>query len=170
MTNKAIDNKQQQEEHESIHREIDHREIERLEQALIQSSERISDLNGELLYAHEGQQQETNRLQEAINDRDRWRQDFIAMTGERDSLQARVSELEGHLEAAPGLDQGVQTEEAEREAVVDEVPKQPSQPKDPKKLRYCNVCLKSVDKLSDNVGFYSPSKSSSLLISSIGQG
>lgn len=74
------------------------------------------------------------------------------MTEERNSLQKRAGRVESHVKAPPGLDKGMQTKEAEPETEVDKDPKQPNQPEDTR-LRYCNVCLKSVDKMSADVGF-----------------
>ena len=115
-------------------------------------------------------QQQIRDLQDAANERDRLQEDLIDLTEERDSFKDWASELEGRLKAASDLDEGAQTKrpEPEPETEVDEYPKQPSQTEAPKKLRYCNVCLKSVDKMSANVRLY-PSEPSPVLISAIGQ-
>ena len=44
-----------------------------------------------------------------------------------------------------------ETKDSESKTEMGEESKQPRRPEAPKKLRYCNVCLKSVDKLSANV-------------------
>lgn len=76
------------------------------------------------------------------------------ITQKRDSLQDRVVELERQLNAASRLDKTILTNGPEPETEVGEDPKQPSQLEAPKKLRYCDVCLKSVDKMSANVKLY----------------
>lgn len=73
------------------------------------------------------------------------------------------------MKAAPDFDERIQTRDADPQREVDEEPKQPNQPEHLEKLRYCNVCLKSVDKMSANVRLY-PAYSRSLLISVTGQG
>ncbi len=85
---------------------------------------------------------------------DKSEEDNVNITKERDSLKDQVVELERRLKAASRLDERVHMNDPEPESEVDEDPKQPSQPEAPKKLRYCNVCLKSVDKMSANVRLY----------------
>lgn len=111
---------------------------------------------------------EVARLQDAANERDRLQGDLTDITEQRDSLQNRVEELERQLEAASNPDEGTQTKGLEPETELDEDPEQSRQLEAPKKLRYCNICLKSVDKLSPNVSLF-PSNSRSLLKSAIGQ-
>lgn len=98
-------------------------------------------------------QQHVRHLQNDANERDRLQEALVAITEERDSLQDRAEELEGRLMTASGHDEGIERKEPEPETEMDEDPKQPRRTEAPKKLRYCNVCLKSVDKLSANVRF-----------------
>lgn len=100
-------------------------------------------------------QQQVSHLQHAANKRDRLQEDLLAITEERNSLQDRAEGLERRLKIALAPDEGIETKEQGPETEMDEEPKQPRQPEAPKKLRYCNVCLKSVDKLSVNVRFLS---------------
>lgn len=98
-------------------------------------------------------QHQVRDLQNDANERDRLQAALVAITEERDSLQDRAEKLEGRLMTASGHGEGIGTQELGPEIEVDEDPKQPRRPEAPKKLRYCNVCLKSVDKLSANVRF-----------------
>lgn len=98
-------------------------------------------------------QQHIRHLQDAANECDRLREGLATITEERNSLQDRVEELEGHLMTASGHDERTETKEPGPETEMGEESKQPRRPEAPKKLRYCNVCLKSVDKLSANVRF-----------------
>ena len=98
-------------------------------------------------------QQQVKNLQDDANERDRLQEALAAVTEERNSLQDRAEELEGRLMTASGLDEGTETKEPGPETDMDQDPKTPRRPEAPKKLRYCNVCLKSVDKLSANVRF-----------------
>ncbi|CAD6579170.1 MAG: hypothetical protein ASARMPRED_008980 [Alectoria sarmentosa] len=154
---------EQQEEHESIHHNNTESDMERdqlqaqirgLEETqekpdrLQEQAEKLEDIAKE----RDLLQQQIRDLQDAANERDRLQEDLIDLTEERDSFKDWASELEGRLKAASDLDEGAQTKrpEPEPETEVDEYPKQPSQTEAPKKLRYCNVCLKSVDKMSAN--------------------
>lgn len=96
-------------------------------------------------------QQQVRHLQDAAKERDRLQEHLVNIAEERDSLQDRAVELERLFQAASGPNEGMQTRDLGPETEVDEDPKQPSQPEARKKLRYCSVCLKSVDKLSANV-------------------
>lgn len=115
-------------------------------------------------------QQQVRHLQDAANERDRLQEELVDITEERNSFKERTVELEKRLKAASGPNEGTQTKVSEPETEidgegmhnkglgpeteVDEDPKQPSQPEAPKRLRYCNACLRSVDKLSANVRLY----------------
>ena len=112
-------------------------------------------------------QQQVSHLQAAVTERDRLQEDLLHITEERDSLQNQVLELERRLKVASGPDQGLQTEELEPETEVEENSKHPGQREAPKKLRYCNICLKSVDKFSAHVRLY-PCDSKPALISATG--
>ena len=127
----------------------------------------VSDLE-ETVTERDRLQQQVRNLQDAANERDRLQQDVMNTTRERDSFQERVMELERRLEAAPSFEGGMQTRGAAQATIVGEDPKQPNQHEAPKKLRYCNVCLKSVDKMSADVRLYL-SNSRSQLISATGQ-
>lgn len=96
-------------------------------------------------------QQQNRHLQDLANERDRLQEDLVSITEERDSFRDRAVELQRQLQDVSGLDEGKQAKEPEPGSEMDEDPKRSSQPEAPKKLRYCNVCLKSVDKLSANV-------------------
>ena len=113
-------------------------------------------------------QQQVRDLQDAANERDRLQQDLMDTTKERDSFQKRAVEIERRLEAAASFEGGMQTRGAAPATTAGEYPKQPNQPEAPKKLRYCNVCLKSVDKMSADVRLYL-TNSRSQLISATGQ-
>ena len=93
-------------------------------------------------------QQQVRHLQDAANERDRLHEDLVDITEERDSLQDRAVELERLLQVASGPNEGTKPEGLGPESEVD---KQPSRLEPPKKLRYCNVCLNSVNKLGANV-------------------
>ena len=82
------------------------------------------------------------------------KKDIVDITEKRDSLQDRVVELERQLNAASRVDKCKNTNGPEPETELGEDAKQPSQLEAPKKLRYCNVCLKSVDKMSANVRLF----------------
>ena len=112
-------------------------------------------------------QQEVRYLQDVAKERDQLQEDLVRMTEERNSLQKPAGGIKGRSKAAPGLDKGMQRKEAEPETEVEEDPKQQSQP-GASRLRYCNVCLKSVDKIRADVRLC-PSNSGSLLISAKGQ-
>ena len=113
-------------------------------------------------------QQQVKHLQDAAHERDRLQAELADITEERNSLQKRAAELEKRLKAAPNIDERTRTREADPQREVDEDPTQPNQPEALEKLRYCNICLKSVDKMSANVRLY-PAYSKSLLISVTGQ-
>ena len=111
-------------------------------------------------------QQELEALQGAVKERDQLQEEIVHVKEERDSLQKRTVEMESRLKATSDLHKGIHAKEAEPETEVDEDPKQPNPP-EVSRLRYCNVCLKSVDKMSANVRL-PPSISKSLLISATG--
>ena len=103
----------------------------------------------ELLLSNQLQQQ-LEALQGAINERDQMQKDVIHIKEERDSLQKWAAEMERSLKGAPGLDQSTQAKETGPETELDDNLKLPRTP-DASRLRYCNVCLKSVDKMSADV-------------------
>ena len=76
---------------------------------------------------------------------------------ERDMLKDWVVELERQLQATSSRDEGLQTSSRgpETQIEVEEDPESFNHLEGPKKLRYCNICLKSVDKLSDIVSLLS---------------
>ena len=123
-------------------------------------------------------QQQVRRLQDAVNERDRLQEELADIKEERDSFKERAMELERRLKAASGPDKVMQAKESEPETQIDDEGTQtdglgpetdvPSPSEAPKKLRYCNMCLKSVDKSSANVRLY-PAKQRSVLISATGQ-
>lgn len=189
----AADSKQQQEEHESIHRghEASEKESDWLQEVRglgktlekpDRSEEQTRSLE-DIAKERDQLQQQVRDLQNAANERDRLQKDLEDITKERDSFKACAVELERQLKATSGLDEGTQRKEPEPDTEIDgegsqmkepepeteadEDPKQPSQSEAPKRLQYCNVCLKSVDKWSANVSI-SPSKSRSVLISVTG--
>ena len=112
-----------------------------------QLQEKVRDLE------HTAYKNYANALEEQY-DLDKLQENIVDITKERDSLQNQVVVLESRLDAASRLDEGIHTNDPEPESEVDEDHKQPSQPETSKKLRYCNVCLKSVDKMSANVRLY----------------
>ena len=151
----ATDSKQQQEEHESMHRDNQETKDER-----DRLQEKVRDLEDTAM--SEQMKSFSNDLEDQYN--------LDKIIEERDSLQDQVVELERRLKAASRLDERIHTNDPEPESRVDEDPKQPSQPEALKKLRYCNVCLKSVDKMSANVRLFSLCcDSNSVLISATGQ-
>ena len=81
----------------------------------------------------------------------------MQLSSERDVLKDRVVELEGQLQATSSRDEGLQTNSRgpETQIEVEEDPESANQPKGPRKLLYCNICVKSVDKLSDTVSLFS---------------
>ena len=103
----------------------------------------------ELLISNQLQQQ-LEALQSAINERNQLQKDVVHIKEERDSLQKWAAEMERRLKAAPGLDQSTQAKEAGPETELDDNSKHSHTP-DASRLRYCNVCLKSVDKMSADV-------------------
>lgn len=108
-------------------------------------------------------QRHVRQLQDAATERDQLREDLATITEERYELQGRHDRLEIRLLALQDSDEEIETEESEPETEMREESKsgenksgeskQPRRPEAPKKLRYCNVCLKSVDKFSANVRF-----------------
>ena len=81
----------------------------------------------------------------------------MQVSTERDMLKERVVELEGQLQATSSHDEGLQTKSQgpETQVEVEEDPESVNHPKGPRKLLYCNICWKSVDKLSDTVSLFS---------------
>ena len=142
----AADNQQQQDEHESIHRDNTNIEEER-DQLL----EQVKDLE-DTVTERDRLQQQVNHLQDAANERDQLLENLKDITEERDSLQERSSELSRQLNAASGLDDRRRTKEPE--AQVDENPTETRKNEALSKLRYCNICLKSVNKMSANVRLF----------------
>ena len=80
----------------------------------------------------------------------------MQLSSERDMLKDRVVELEGQLQATSSRDEGLQTNSRgpETQIEVEEDPEPANQPKGPRKLLYCNMCWKSVDKLSEIVSLF----------------
>lgn len=119
----------------------------------------------------EGKTKECDQLQQEVkklqDERIQLQEQLVRMTAERNSLQKRAGGVEGRVKAVPSPDKGMQTKETEPVTEVDKDPKQPIQPEDTR-LWYCNICLKSVDKSSADVGLLS-SISRSLLIYTTGQ-
>ena len=95
-------------------------------------------------------QQQLEALQGAADERDQLQNDVVHIIEERNSLQERVAETERRLKAAPSLDQSIQTKEVGPETKLDDNSKHPNA-SEPLRLRYCNACLKSVDKMSADV-------------------
>ena len=112
--------------------------------------EKVSDLEGTVTERDRLEQQVTH-LQDVEKERDRLQENLVDLRAQRVSLEDRVVELERRLRLTSGLDKGPQTKGPEPETDADGDPKQPTLPEAPKKLRYCNACLKSVDKMSANV-------------------
>lgn len=112
-------------------------------------------------------QQQVGLLQDAEKERDSLQEGIVAITKERDSLKDRIVGLERRLEARSRPDEDARKTGPEPDVEVDEDPNQASQFGAPKKIRYCGVCLKSVDKLSANVSLH-PLISKSVLISATG--
>ena len=81
----------------------------------------------------------------------------MQVTTERDMLKDRVVELEVQLQSTSSRDEGLQSNSRgpETQIEVEDDPESVNHPKGPRKLRYCNICLKSVDKLSDTVSLFS---------------
>ena len=92
-------------------------------------------------------QQEVKSLRDAANEREQLRNDLNHMTEERNSWQKRAAETEKSSKAAPDLDEGMQTKEPTPGTAVAEDHRHPNPP-EASRLQYCNVCLKSVDKIS----------------------
>lgn len=129
-------------------------------------------------------QQQFRHLQDAVNERDRLQEELVDIKEERDSFKERAVELERRLKAISDPNKGMQAKALGPETEMDgegtrtkglgpetevgEDTKPRSQPEALKKLRYCNICLNSVDKLSANVRLY-PAKSKSVLILATGQ-
>ena len=111
-------------------------------------------------------QQQLEALQSAADERDQLQKDVIHIKEEHNSLQKRAAEMERRLNAAAGLDQSIQAEEVAPETELDNNSKHPNTP-EPFRLRYCNTCLKSVDKMSADVRLL-PFNPMSLLISAAG--
>ena len=111
-------------------------------------------------------QQQLEALQGAANERDQLQKDVVQIKEERDSLQKRAAEMERRSKAAPGLDQSIQAKEAGPETELDDNSNHPNT-LEASRLRYCNACLKSVDKMSADVRLlaFNPM---SLLISATG--
>lgn len=118
-----------------------------------QLQERVRDLE-DTATAREQLQQQT--LQKATNELNQRQEAFMQVKLDRDMLKDSVVELERQLQATSSRDEGLQTNARgpETQTEVEEDPESSSHPKGPKKLLYCNICLKSVDKLSDNVSLF----------------
>ena len=119
-----------------------------------QLHERVKDLE-DTVREHERLQQQT--LQEATNEQNQRQEVFMQFHSERDMLKDRIVELEKQLQATSSRDEGLQTNSRgpETQIEVEEDPESANHPKGPRKLLYCNICLKSVDKLSDTVSLFS---------------
>ena len=119
-----------------------------------QLQERVKDLEDTATERERSQQQ---TLQKATNEQNQRQGDFMQVQLERDVLKDRVVELEIQLQATSSRDEGLQTNSRapETQVEVEEDPEAVSHPKGPRRLQYCNICLKSVDKLSDTVSLFS---------------
>ena len=93
-------------------------------------------------------QQQIAQLQDSAKERDQMQTDLFNITEERRILQDRVQELERQLKASPNPSDGLQTKNVEPEKEKEENLNKSNQAEAPKRLSYCNICLKSVDKLS----------------------
>ena len=155
----VTDNEQQQKEHESFHRDNSKIEDERNQLLAL-----VEDTGTE----RDRLQQQVKHLQEAANERDRLVESLKDVTEERNSLQEQNSQLTKRLDAASDLNDRMRTKETEPETSVAENPTGPRESEAPSRLQYCNVCLKSVDKISANVRLY-PIYSRVFLISYTGQ-
>ena len=111
-------------------------------------------------------QQQLEALQGAADERDQLQNDVVQIAEERNLLQKRAAETERRLKAAPGLDQNIQAKEVGPETKLDDNSKHQNT-SEPSRLRYCNTCLKSVDKMSTDVRLL-PFNPMSLLISATG--
>ena len=158
----VADNKQEQDKHDSIHR--DNTNIEKERDQLL---ELVSD-HEDTVTERDRLQQQVSQLQDATNERDQLLVSLKDVTEERDFLHDRNAELTRQLNAASVLDDKLPTKETEPETQVDENATETRGTEAPSKLRYCNVCLKSVNQISANVRLY-PFCSRLLLISATGQ-
>ena len=158
----VTNNKQQQDQHDSIHR--DNSKIKEERDQLLAQVRDFEDMGTE----RDRLQQQVNHLQEAANERDPLMESLKEITEERNSLQDQNSQLTRQLDAGSGIDDRMRTKESEPETQVAENPTGPRESEAPSKLQYCNVCLKSVDKISANVRLY-PIYSRVFLISATGQ-
>ena len=111
-------------------------------------------------------QQQLEALQGAADERDQLQKDVVHITEERNSLQEWAAQMEKRLKAAPDLDQNIQAKETGPETEMDNNSKHQNTVEAPR-LQYCNACLKSVDKMNDDVRLLSLS-AMSLLISDTG--
>ena len=111
-------------------------------------------------------QQQLEALQGAAEERDRLQKEIPRITEERNLFQKQAMEMESRLKAAPGLDQSIQAKEGGPETELDNNLKDPNA-LEASRLRYCNACLKSVDKMSADVRLH-PFSPIALLISATG--
>ncbi|KAM0796426.1 hypothetical protein BDR22DRAFT_867408 [Usnea florida] len=113
-----------------------------------QLQQQVKDLEDTATERERSQQQ---TLQKATNEQNQRQEIFMQVQLERDMLKDRVVELEIQLQATSSRDEGLQTKSRglETQVEVEEDPEAVNHPKGPRRLQYCNICLKSVDKLSD---------------------
>ena len=130
------------------------RDLEDIIKERDQLQERVKDLE-DTATERERLQQQT--LQKATNEQTQRQGVFMQVQSERDMLKDRVVELEVQLQASSSRDEGQQMNSRgpETQVEVEEDPEAVNHPKGPRRLRYCNICLKSVDKLSDTVSLFS---------------